>query len=279
MTLAPEGVDAETGEIVSRPVVLFTTEEAEAHTAKITATAAVLCLLVKEAHDKQAWKALGYTSWAAYVDERFIGKVSRSRSYQLIAQAAVIEGLAAETGAEVSTVVDTFPEGKVRGINAETALTVVREALMDLSPEATTADRLAVADETVQRLAVTLTTTKKAKKPKPSADAGDASTSSPASAGSSSAQDPPPAAEPTGAGEPAAPAPVTSSTGQGSAPHEPEASGGGEPESAPDPAAVQAKRRTAAIKEARRLLDMECGSAALLRKAMAELLDALDGAA
>jgi hypothetical protein len=179
----------------------------------------------------------------------------------------------------VSTVVDTFPEGKVRGINAETALTVVREALMDLSPEATTADRLAVADETVQRLAVTLTTTKKAKKPKPSADAGDASTPSPASAGSSSTQDPPPAAEPTGAGEPAAPAPVTSSTGQGSAPHEPEASGGGEPESAPDPAAVQAKRRTAAIKEARRLLDMECGSAALLRKAMAELLDALDGAA
>lgn len=217
-SLAPSGGER------SLPVVLFTHDEAEAHTAKIEATAAVLCLLVKEAHDKQAWRALGYGSWAAYVDERFVGKVSRSRSYQLIAQAAVIEGLAAETGAEVSTVVDTFPEGRVRGLAAKAVTAVVRQALMDLPPSATTADRLAAADETVTRLSVTLTTTKKPRKPKPPADEG----------------------------------------------QDDKAEGEVEGEAEANDAAATRHR---VVAKCRKLVDEECGSALVLRRAMAELLE------
>ena len=80
-------VQPDTGELT----VLFTKPEAEAATAKLKSYFGVSCQLVKELHDKQAWKAMGYGSWAAYTKAEF--DISRSRSYQLIKYAEVVAGL------------------------------------------------------------------------------------------------------------------------------------------------------------------------------------------
>jgi hypothetical protein len=52
-----------------------------------------VCLLLLEAHQQQAWRALGYESWSAYVHEEL--GMSRSRSYELLDHARVIRTLQA----------------------------------------------------------------------------------------------------------------------------------------------------------------------------------------
>lgn len=60
-------VDTETGEVVS----LMTRAEAEEITAEIASKMVVLAEDIIEAHDRQAWRALGYESWDAYTDAEF----------------------------------------------------------------------------------------------------------------------------------------------------------------------------------------------------------------
>ena len=57
-------------------------------TDSIRASATATYILVKRAHDYQAWKAMGYPSWTDYVVHEF--DMTASRSYQLINQANVI---------------------------------------------------------------------------------------------------------------------------------------------------------------------------------------------
>jgi membrane-associated HD superfamily phosphohydrolase len=47
--------------------------------------------LILEAHDRRAWQALGYSTWEQYVKKEFA--LSRSRSYQLLDQARVVNRL------------------------------------------------------------------------------------------------------------------------------------------------------------------------------------------
>ena len=67
--------------------------EAEARelTRKIRYALDELPLLLKEAHDRRVWPVLGYRSWEEYVRMEF--SLSRSRSYELVEQARVIEAL------------------------------------------------------------------------------------------------------------------------------------------------------------------------------------------
>lgn len=69
--------------------VLMTKEEAIELTKDIQSTTAALYVLLKQAHDEKAWVAMGYKSWANYIENEF--EFSRARSYQLINQANVIE--------------------------------------------------------------------------------------------------------------------------------------------------------------------------------------------
>jgi hypothetical protein len=59
--------------------------------------------LLVDAHDGQAWVALGYSSWDAYVRAEF--GMSRGRSYQLLDQGRVIAAIGDASG-DVSTTVD-----------------------------------------------------------------------------------------------------------------------------------------------------------------------------
>jgi hypothetical protein len=96
MTLA----NIETGEIVEQPNLWLddavghhvagdlTADEALAVTAKIKAYAGTAWLLLYAAHERKAYKALGYKSWEAYVRAEF--DIGRSHSYRLLSQAKVV---------------------------------------------------------------------------------------------------------------------------------------------------------------------------------------------
>ena len=104
-TVEPDAVDAD--EAVSGVVVLadenavevaditkpLNKEEAEELTEHIRSTADVLYVLIARAHAGQAWKPLGYSSFEKYVKAEF--DISRSRAYQFLNQAHVIEAITA----------------------------------------------------------------------------------------------------------------------------------------------------------------------------------------
>lgn len=91
-------VDTTTGEIVAA----CSPDEARRLTDEIRGAAERVWSLLLEAHDRQAWSALGYSTWADYVQAEF--DMSRSRSYQMLDQGRVIRAIEEVTG--VSTKVD-----------------------------------------------------------------------------------------------------------------------------------------------------------------------------
>lgn len=107
-------------------------QEAKTLTDQIRATTDVLYVLIQRAHAGKAWKALGYSNFGEYVNSEF--NISRSRAYQLINQANVIEQISAAT-----------PEGTQININESTAREIkslvdglvpdIKEATEGLAPE------------------------------------------------------------------------------------------------------------------------------------------------
>lgn len=75
---------------------LLTREEAFALTSRIKLHAEALWALLLEAHDRQAWHALGYRSWSAYVGGEF--DMTRARSYQLLDQGRAIRAIEQAAG-------------------------------------------------------------------------------------------------------------------------------------------------------------------------------------
>lgn len=118
--------------------------EAEQVTAKIKAYAKVAWLLLFEAHKRQAHKAMGYATWADYVEAEF--DMSRSRSYQLISQARVVY----EISEVVSTTVD-INERQARDLapHLDEAKAAAKAAVDALDDAATEAERAAAAEQAV----------------------------------------------------------------------------------------------------------------------------------
>lgn len=76
--------------------VLMTKDEAIELTGDIKSTSTALYVLLKKAHDNKAWISMGYKSWSEYISSEF--EFSRTRSYQLINQANVIEEINEASG-------------------------------------------------------------------------------------------------------------------------------------------------------------------------------------
>lgn len=70
---------------------IMTKDAARELTDQIKATATATYVLVHRAHEYKCWVALGYDSWEKYVITEF--DMSKSRSYQLINQAKVVEAI------------------------------------------------------------------------------------------------------------------------------------------------------------------------------------------
>lgn len=150
-------VNADTGEIIRPTSVHLAGEQLDKEaalllTSRIRAYAKQLPLLVKQAHDGRAWKPLGYATWAEYVLAEF--DMSKSQAYRLVRYAESLLEItdAAGLDAETSPMGDILPERVARELDLDAAKAAITEVVMDLPPEATTADRLAAVEATVDKL-------------------------------------------------------------------------------------------------------------------------------
>jgi hypothetical protein len=131
--------------VFSEPYVSIeplTRETATELTRSIRDAAEVIWVLIARAHAGKAWKALGYSNWAEYVNDEF--NMSRSRSYQILDQAKVIAAIneATPQGAELSVsessardlkyvIQEAVPEikEKTQGLPPEEAVAVTQEII------------------------------------------------------------------------------------------------------------------------------------------------------
>lgn len=139
-------VQPDTGEVT----VLMSEDEARDITLKIKQYAGVLCSLVKEAHEKQAWRALGYATWAAYCKAEF--NIGKSRSYQLVKYAEVIALGSDTSGLPESTIVDSLPEGRARGLDRAELADMLEDAYESLPEDATINTRRELFDAVLAQL-------------------------------------------------------------------------------------------------------------------------------
>lgn len=190
---------------------VLTKDEAHDVTAKIKAYAGVAWILLLEAHNRQAHKAMGYASWSDYVLAEF--DMSRSRSYQLISQAKVIieltEAVSTDVDIDVSTLVD-ISEAEARDLapvidEAKAAVTEATEALhAEATPQDVEAAVRASLDAT--RAAIVAKRRPKVEPEAPRREAGDASEEAlVAHSGSLTEEGGMPSATGSGAGEDVAP--------------------------------------------------------------------------
>lgn len=123
----------------------MSTSEARAITDQIKEHTDAVWKLLVVAHEGQAWKPLGYSNWATYVQGEF--GIGRSRSYQLLDQARVIR----EIESELSTKVD-ISERDARDIKPVLTAVVadIREGVADLGPEPEPEQVQSVVDEVVK---------------------------------------------------------------------------------------------------------------------------------
>lgn len=127
----PVYMETSSGAVIDIANPELTYEEAKELTEHIRATADMLYVLIARAHAGKAWLALGYESFKEYVGAEF--NISRSRAYQLLDQARVVEAIAAAA-----------PEGTEINITEADARDV-KSALDELVPAIQ--ERLAEADE------------------------------------------------------------------------------------------------------------------------------------
>lgn len=110
----------------------FSYDEAQEITERIRSTSDVLYLLISKAHAGKAWAALSYANFEEYVKAEF--DISRSRAYQLINQANVVQAIeaAAPEGTQVR-----ITEAAARDLKSvlEELAPQVREATDGRTPE------------------------------------------------------------------------------------------------------------------------------------------------
>lgn len=142
-------VDSTTGEVVAD----CTPDEARQLTERIRSTADALWQLLAEAHDRGAWRALGYDSFKAYVGAEF--QMSEQHAYRLLNQATVIGALtqAAQLDSPIGESV-TVNEHTARQLkpHLEVVKERVAEATVDTAPEDRPAAARAAVEEFRQEL-------------------------------------------------------------------------------------------------------------------------------
>ncbi len=103
--------------IKTQPAVAGPMTKAQAReiTGRIQSAGSELSLLIAEAHDRQAWKALGYANWTEYREKEF--SFTKQRWHQLVDHGNALKQIAEASG-QKSTAVD-FSEATARAIKAD----------------------------------------------------------------------------------------------------------------------------------------------------------------
>ena len=102
-------------------------------TDKIRAHVSEARTLLAEAHDRQAWKVLGYPTWEAYVRTEF--DMSRSRSYQILNHARVTKELVSASGVSTSVDISEAAARELKG-HLHEVITRINHRLAEASPDA-----------------------------------------------------------------------------------------------------------------------------------------------
>lgn len=153
-----EGNEGDVVELLSDDDLEFEMSEAKAReiTDAISAAATATYVLLAQAHQGKAYKALGYSTWADYVREEF--DISASRSYQLLDLSKVVreieeatpegtvvrltEAQARDIKRELPKITERIRE-EVDGLDAEEASNTVERIIEDIR-EQKKADEAAV---------------------------------------------------------------------------------------------------------------------------------------
>lgn len=168
-------VDADTGEIIAE----CSPEEARELTERIRDGLTLTWQLVVEAHDRRAWKAMGYPSFRRWVEGEL--NMSRGHAYRLLDHGRVMQALAEHAG--VSPTGD-IPERLTRGIPAEDAVAAAREATESLPEDAGDDEKADAVIDAMDKLRKAMTSRQQpspSPKPLPQTDRGseDRTTSGP----------------------------------------------------------------------------------------------------
>ena len=123
--------------------------DAAALTAKIKAYVGVTWILLSEAHNRRADKALGYDSWADYVKAEF--DMSRAHAYRLVAHAQAVYELAGAAGIGDVSPMGDIPERTTRGVDTEALAEEVAAEASNLPTDATDEDRADVVRSALAR--------------------------------------------------------------------------------------------------------------------------------
>lgn len=103
-------------------IVLLNESEARKLTERIKTAADDLWRLLYEAHERQAWKPLGYGTWAVYVEAEF--DMKRRHSYRLLEHA---EKMLALEDIVPNWTQNTIPEGATRAIPRDEVPAIAEE--------------------------------------------------------------------------------------------------------------------------------------------------------
>ncbi len=106
-----------------------TNAEARELTDRIKAAVEQVWALLLEAHERDAWSALGYTTWEEYVRGEF--HMSRRRSYQLLDQGRVIRAIGETVCTDVHTVSPAVEVTEAEARDIKPVLPAVVEAVRD----------------------------------------------------------------------------------------------------------------------------------------------------
>lgn len=144
--------------------VMMTPVQARRITDRIRKSTDTLAELVLEAHDREAWRALEYASWTAYVQGEF--DVSVGHSGRLLWQARAIKQISAATGVPAA---DVALSGRAASELTQTDVDeIVAEAAMaDGEPEVSLVDKAKALRESIE----TKRSTARARAAKPEAPA------------------------------------------------------------------------------------------------------------
>jgi hypothetical protein len=107
-------------------------EEARSITDTIRNAVDVVWMLIARAHAGGAWSALGYETWAEYVQAEF--NMSRSRSYQLLDQARVVAEIEAALPEGTTVSITEAAARDLKGV-LEEVVPEIRERTAGLEPD------------------------------------------------------------------------------------------------------------------------------------------------
>jgi hypothetical protein len=141
--------DAETADGRQAPPPVSPLEAREL-TERIRTALEDVCLLLMEAHTRRVWIPLGYRSWSEYVQIELA--MSRSRSYELLNHARLVQAIQAEAGISQAPSISTYAAGLLRPHLAEIIL-AIRERVATLPEEQATAAVQEIVEEARARAA------------------------------------------------------------------------------------------------------------------------------